>query len=420
MAPQSEQRGIAGPAGQFPLIALTVAIAVSIALIFSLYSLVPVTRPEDPALASLFVGTMMTFVMLVQVFTPALVRRFSLRWVVVGSTLLLAIGAGLTGFAPDALLLVGAVTGGVGFGFVIVAGAQGVALLVPPERLGRALGRYGLITMAASAVGSAAGVQLAVSFSDAVFGVVALMLGVVGAGFGLGIPAGVGQEHEHRRRGSEGDAVDARSDVGAPGVERPGAEWPGVERSSADRRQGGWRGMFSRVPWLVMTLLLLAVVLLSHGLTSLPVSVVAFGTAALVVFAAQAGNAIGRAVGGELESAFGPALALGVGTALLTVGGVLGVLALGTTPALTSGALIGLGIGIVQTVTLHAAMQRMDAGSASVVWNLAVDGGFWVGGIMWGLALTAGLVMPSVLVLVVALVGVGVAVVWRLRRAGSR
>ena len=148
--------------------ALTAAAALGVAIFFTLYSLIPVTRADDPALSSLFVGVMMACVMAVQAFTPALVRRFSLRLVVAVSLAVLAAGALVTGIAQGTVaLLVGAVLSGAAFGILIVAGAQGVALLVPPTHLGRALGAYGLVTMAATAVGSPAGVQLALSFSEA-------------------------------------------------------------------------------------------------------------------------------------------------------------------------------------------------------------------------------------------------------------
>ncbi|SJM68329.1 MFS transporter [Gulosibacter sp. 10] len=367
---------------------LTAAVALGVAVFFTLYSLVPVTRSDEPGLSSLFVGTMMTFVMGVQVFAPALVRRGSLRLVLAVSLAVLGIGALITGIAQGtALLLLGAVSGGAAFGVLIVAGAQGVALLVPGERLGRALGVYGLVTMAASAIGSPAGVQLALAFSPSVFGVCALVAGLLGAVLSFGIPAGVG-----------------RTGAGAADAAVPTA-----------RRRGPLAALLG-IPWLAVGLLLAAVVLLSHGLTSLPVTAAAQG-AALVVFAVQAGNALGRWLGGELEARTSARGAVLAGALLLASGGALGALVPGPASAIVSGVLLGLGVGVVQTVTLHTTMLRMDSGRASVVWNLGVDGGLWIGGILWGLAIASGLVGPGALLCSALILVLGGVLALRLRGA---
>lgn len=369
------------------VISLTAAVALGVAVFFTLYSLIPVTRADDPGLSSLFVGTMMAFVMAVQVFTPALVRRFSLRLVLTVSLALLAIGALVTGTAQVTVaLLVGAVLSGAGFGIVIVAGAQGIALLVPAQQLGRALGTYGLVTMAATALGSPAGVQLALAYSTSVFGVCAFVAGVLAAGLSLRLPPGVGTSDP-----------DPTTPPDAP-------EGGGVQRFVAG------------APWLALGLLLAVVVLLSHGLTSLPVLASSFGGAALVVFAVQLGNALGRGIGGELEARIEAPAALVVGSLSLAAGGMLGVLVSGAASMIAAGVLIGLGVGIVQTLTLHMTMRRMNPGRASVVWNLGVDGGLWVGGILWGVALASDTVGAGSVVVSVTVLALGIVMALRLRR----
>src|SRR5690606_40102411 len=120
----------------------------------------------SPGLSSWFLGTMMGFVMLVQSLTPILVSRFSLRLVLGGSMVLTAIGAVITGFSVSTpALLSGAVAAGAGFGVLIVAGSQGIALLGPESRLGRMIGIYGLVTMAAAGWGSALGRSIAATLS---------------------------------------------------------------------------------------------------------------------------------------------------------------------------------------------------------------------------------------------------------------
>lgn len=369
------------------VVSLTAAVALGVAIFFTLYSLIPVTRGEEAGLSSLFVGTMMTFVMGVQVFTPMLVRRFSLRLVLVASLVLVAVGALITGTASGTLmLLVGAVASGTGFGTLIVAGAHGVALLVPSGRLGRALGAYGLVTMAASALGSPAGLQVALTFSPPVFGLCALVAGLLGAALSFGVPGAVGKAK------TGGNAT-----VG---------------------KLRGVRALVLGTPWLVLSALLVAVILLSHGLSSLPVLAATHGSAAVVVFAVQVGNALGRGIGGELEARIKTRATFITGVVLLAAGGVCGVLITGQIAVIIAGALIGLGVGIVQAITLHTAMRRMDSGRASVVWNLAVDGGLWAGGILWGLAIASGLVATGALVFSVLLLAIAVAVVPQL--PGSR
>ena len=366
--------------------ALTAAAALGIALFFTLYSLVPVTRADDPALSSLFVGVMMACVLAVQAFTPALVRRVSLRLTVAAPLVVLAIGALVTGTAQGVIaLLVGAVLSGAAFGILIVAGSQGVGLLVPPTHLGRALGVYGLVTMAATALGSPAGVQLALTFSEAVFGVCAALAGLLGAVLALRLPRGVGT--------ADAEPVPAPRTEGSRGLGR----------------------LVAGAPWLALVLLLAAVILLSHGLTSLPVLATAFDGAALVVFAVQAGNALGRGLGGELEARSGALATLLLGVLGVAAGGVLGVLDSGAVAVLAAGALIGLGVGIVQNLVLHVAMHRMGAGRASVLWNLAVDGGLWVGGILWSAALAAGVVGAGAVATSLGVLVLGAAVAVRLR-----
>ena len=387
----------AGATTRGPVAALTATVALGIAIFFSLYSFLPVTRPESPELSSLFLGTMMAFVMGVQVFAPVLVRKFTLRVVLGASVSLLGAGALATALSSELLgLLVGAVAGGAGFGILVVAGAQGVALLVPPESLGRALGLYGLITMAAAAVGAPAGVQLAVAFSPTAFGICALIVGVVGASLAFGVPIG---------------------------IERKPEPVPATDADARDRVEGCERvisapvhAVTPGVPWAVLVFLLLGVVMLSHGLTSLPALAAASVNPALLLFGVQAANAVGRWLGGELDGRIPASTTALTGAIAVVVGGTTGVLLAGTIPALSAAVLVGAGAGIIQTVTLHTTMQRMDAGRASVVWNLAVDGGLWAGGVLWGLALAYGLVPVSVLSLSALVVATGALVAWAIRR----
>lgn len=366
---------------------LTAAASMGIAVFFTVYSLIPLTWSEVPGVSSAFIGTMMTFVMAIQVFAPALVRRYSLRWVLAGSLALMAVGALVTGLASSVpVLIAAAVPLGIGFGVMVVTGAQGVALVVSPQSLARALGVYGLVSMLGSAVGSPAGVQLTLTFSPVVFGVAASVLLCGAAALATTIPSGVGLiEPDESVRASWGSRILLVRDA------------------------------LSTAPWLIVAFLLLSIVVLSQGLTALPVTASALGGAAVVIFAVQVGNALGRGFGGELETRTGATATAALGAVCVVGGGATSVLVSDYVVMVAAGAVTGIGVGVVQSVTLHAVMLRMTPGRASVLWNLGLDGGLWTGGILWGLLLTAGLIVPGTLFFAAAVAVVAVAVIVSLR-----
>jgi|GEM_PF-2893435 len=381
-----------------PFAALTAVASLGLAIFFTLYSLIPVTRADAPGLSSVFLGTMMGCVMLVQALTPILVSRFSLRLVLGGSMVLTAVGAVITGFSVNTpALLSGAVAAGAGFGVLIVAGSQGIALLVPEERLGRMIGIYGLVTMASAALGSPLGVQLALTFSPSAFGLAAVIIGVLAVGLSFGIPAAVGKRH---------DGQDRSQRISSAEPTRP---------AFSNRLQLIGRAL-AEAPWLVLGFLIVGVALLSHGLSSLPVITSSYVSAAVVIFSVQAGNALGRWFGGELEARSTTGITVLTAAALLAAGGVLGVVTTSSALVVLAGVLIGVGVGVVQTVTLHTSMRLMSAGRASVMWNLSVDAGLWTGGILWGVALTSNFVVAGVLVLSALILMTGLALMVQLKQ----
>lgn len=365
---------------------LTAVAAVGVAVFFALYSLLPVTRPDAPELGSLFMGTMMAFVMAVQVFVPLLVRRWSLRLVLALALFLLALGALLAGSAVGAgLLLPAAALSGAGFGVIVVVGTQGVALFVPEASLGRALGAYGLVTLLASAFGSPVGVQFALAASPAIFGIGAAALCAAAAGAASRLPGGAGRE---RRQAG-----------------RPRRMWAAPRRA---RLAGG--------PWAELAFLLVGVLLLSHGLSSFAVLGSVAGSAALVIFCVQLGNAIGRWLGGELERWLPAGATWALVAGCVSAAAIAGVLVPGVAAVVVFGLLLGLGIGAVQTVTLHAVLLRLEAGRASVLWNLSVDAGLGAGGVGWGVALAAGRAVPVVVLVSCAALVLGLVLAARARR----
>src|SRR5699024_8228769 len=105
-----------------------------------------------------------------------------------------------------------------------------------------------------------------------------------------------------------------------------------------------------------------------------------------------------------------------VGSLGLAAGGVLGVLVGGPAPMIAAGALIGLGVAIVQTLTLHISVRRMDPGRASVGGDLGGGGGRGIGGILRGVGLASGVVGAGALVVSVVVLALGGAVAFRRRQ----
>lgn len=378
---------------QRALFAVTMTVSFGIAIFFSLYSLIPLTRTSFPGESSLLLGVLMTLAIGVQALTPLVIRRFSLRVALNLAIILLGVGAFLATITDAlSLLLVASALVGTGFGLLVVAGVQGVALVTTPARLGAMLSLYGLITMASTAVGSPLGVQLALSLPRPVFGIVTMLLALIAVVVSLGIPAATG-----RGAGSTDEAES--TDMGAEAGHR--------------RFSQKWRSALDGLPWLVITLMMLAMLMLSQALSGLPTAAIAYASAALIVFAAQAGNAVGRGIASAVETKLSARGAQFAAALLTIVGGVLGAFIATPAAALTAAALVGIGVGVMQTVSLHVLMLSLPAGKASVTWNLALDSGLWIGGMLWGLALAHEVFVPGVLALCILLLGTGIALMAR-------
>jgi hypothetical protein len=132
------------------------------------------------------------------------------------------------------------------------------------------------------------------------------------------------------------------------------------------------------------------------------------------------GCAAGRGIGGELGRWIPPGGVWAVAAAPAGIGGVLGMLLPEFAAGLLWALLLGVGAGAVQTVTLHAVLRRVEAGRASVVWNLAVDGGLWAGGVLWGLALAYGFVGGAVVGASVVVLALAAVLAFGAARGSSR
>lgn len=118
---------------------------------------------------------------------------------------------------------------------------------------------------------------------------------------------------------------------------------------------------------LTLVFLLLAVLFLSHGITSLPVLAADILGPAATILLVQLGTAAGRWLGGFAEPRLTRSSTILLAPALILAGGLTGVYGSTGFVVAASVVVLGAGIGTAQTVALHTAMRRTDPGRASVV-----------------------------------------------------
>ncbi len=319
--------------------------------------------------AGLVTTVMLVSTVAAQTVVPVVVGRFGLSRVLSAGLVLLGGPAPLyvVGRHLWSVLLVSAVRG-LGFAIVTVLLPLVAGLLAPPGRRGEAIGVYGL----AIAIPNLAGVPLGVALTAAggfrwvAFGAAAPLLA-------LPLARSVGRTLR--------SAVTA--DESAPG---PARATPPVKSSgSAVRRVLG------------AVLVLLVVTLAGGGvLTFLPVArpTGALAGVALLMFGAT--GALGRWRAGVLSDRLGDRLLLPISVVVAAAGLI--VLAVGlalpdTALLLLGSAVLGLGYGSVQNITLLVAFSRAGPAhqtTASAVWNAGYDSGTAIGALLVGMIAAAG------------------------------
>ncbi|GAB2552080.1 MFS transporter [Kribbella endophytica] len=334
--------------------------------------------------AGLSTGAMMFAAVAVELVVPATLRRLGYRTT-------LAIGLVLLG-APSLLLILTSslplvlavcVIRGAGLAIMVVGAVALVAELTPPGRRGEALGVYGVVVGLPAALGLPLGVYL-----TGVVGFETLfVLAAVCSLMGLAVLPG------------------------------------GPDRATDDDEQhhvkvlGGLRGS-----GLLMPAGVFAAVTLAAGIsvTFLPLASQnhTLVAAALLVQAVAAPGA--RWLAGWFGDRIGPRRLLAPALVLAAVGA--GALAFVGTPAAVLGgaACFGLGFGAAQNLTLAIMYDRSPRsryGQVSALWNLAYDGGWGAGAILFGFVV-AGIGYPTAFALTAAIVAL--AIVPALRGVGAR
>ena len=310
--------------------------------------------------AGLSTGAMMLSAVGVELLVP----RMLARW---GYQVVLGLGLVLLG-APSLVLLTTAslpavlavcVVRGAGLAILVVGAVALVADLTPAARRGEGLGIYGIAVGVPAVIGLPLGVYLTnrIGF-DALF-VLAAISSLAGLVTLVGLPARVSAGEQH------------------------------VKVLGGVRRSG-----------LLMPTFVFAAVTVAAGIsvTFLPLAVAAdkqsLVATALLLQAATAPGA--RWLAGRYGDRVGPAKLLAPALVLAALGAGSLVL-IGTPIAIVVGStLFGLGFGAAQNLTLTLMYNRVPAsryGQVSALWNLAYDGGWGMGAIIFG-AVVAGTGFP--------------------------
>jgi MFS family permease len=291
-----------------------------------------------------------------------------------------SLGYGLSDGLPSVLAM--SAVRGVGFAILTVTGSATVALLVPPARLGAAIGVYGLAIALPMLLWLPASVPIADRLGFwAVFALGALPV--------AGIPA-------TRALGR------AMARTGRPAPARAGDAPVPSEAGLGDllRRVGP-------------SMAILLSVTLSGGaiLTFLPQLVESSSTAALSLFLLSLGAAVSRWLAGSLADRVGPKPFL-VPLLLLTAAGLAAIAWwIGHAPPiwvlLIAVIVVGIGYGALQNLTLMVAFQavsRERVNQASAAWNMGFDAGTGLGALVTGYLATAFSFPAAYLVLAAACV----------------
>ncbi|MGO1942433.1 MAG: MFS transporter [Yaniella sp.] len=310
-------------------------------------------------LTAVAAGTILTIMMVavvaVQPLAPVLNNHFGPRMTFFAALSLQAAGnllSLLTHF-PLFALVSGSVVGGLGFGILVVIGTAAVPSTVAPERLGKALGYFGVTTSGATAIGAPAGLWLinimpAIGFRWLAFGFILLALPAL-----LAIP----QQHQTSNTASR--------DVGQP----------------VDGRMR-WGG-------LITVLLPVSIVLTTFGL------LLAFGPAAhsaspaLYIVSMQIFAIIGRFLASSSLDRRAPVSVMSAGIVVTLIGLMFTALLPAGTALIIAMMVLGFGIGAVQASSLLLCFEQSGSTNrGSVAWNMTFDIGLGVAGLVGGFGFT--------------------------------
>ncbi|GLY80871.1 hypothetical protein [Actinoallomurus iriomotensis] len=330
------------------LLAVTFLAFVNYAALLSVVPLWSATGGAAGVAVGSTTGVMMAATVATQLAVPWLFKVFSLRAMVVLGAALLGAPAPLyvlsAGIAPITAITV---VRGVGFAFVVTAGATLVADLAADGRLSSSASLYGVAAALPNLAALAGGIWVAREWGFPVvfWGSAAVCL--AGAVLALLLPRG------HRGTFHLGSMADIRH-IAVP-----------------------------------IALFLMTAGSFGAATTFLPVALRGAGTASWALFAASVGLVAARLGAGAFGDRYGAGRLVPV--SVLCCAAALGIIALALTGAhdllIVGTALLGVGFGACQNDSFVLSIQRLGegrGGTASTIWNVAYDGGVGVGAVTLG------------------------------------
>jgi MFS family permease len=322
--------------------------------------------------AGLSTGAMMLSAVGVELLVPRMLARWGYQVVLgLGLILLGAPSVVLLATASLPVVLAVCVVRGAGLAILVVGAVALVAEITPARRRGEALGIYGLAVGVPAVIGLPLGVYLINLVGFGVLFVLAAFTSLAGLVTLVGLPARVGTEEQH---------VNVLG-----GVRRSGLLMPTFVFAAVTVAAG-----------ISVTFLPLAVAGDKHSLIA----------TALLLQAAAAPGA--RWLAGRYGDRVGPAKLLAPALILAALGAGSLVLIGNGLVVLAGSTLFGIGFGAAQNLTLTMMYNRVPTaryGQVSALWNLAYDGGWGMGAIVFGLMVSgvgfaAGFAITAVVVAV--------------------
>jgi len=342
--------------GQFGrLLVLVFGSGLSMYLLTSVVPLYLAANGSGGIGAGLSTGAMMLSAVAVELLVPRMLARWGHQRVLgLGLILLGAPSLVLLATASLPVVLAVCVVRGAGLAILVVGAVALVADITPAHRRGEALGVYGVAVGVPAVIGLPLGVYLTnlIGF-DALFVVAALSsLGVLG--LLAGMPRGAAAEEQHVKV------------------------------------LGGLRGSGLLMPTLVFAAVTVAA---GISVTFLPLAVAEdkHSLVATALLLQAIGAPIARWLAGRYADRVGPAKLLAPALVLATLGAGSLVL-IGNSVAILAGSILfGVGFGAAQNLTIALMYNRVDRsryGQVSALWNLAYDGGWGIGAMVFGVVVS--------------------------------
>lgn len=323
--------------------------------------------------AGLSTGAMMLSAVAMELLVPAMLVRFGYRGTLgLGLVLLGAPSLALLFTSSLPLVLAVCVVRGAGLAILVVGAVALVAELTPAHRRGEGLGVYGVVVGLPAGIGLPLGVYLTGVVGFELLFVLAAIASLAGLAMLPGMP--------QRSTGGEPQHV---------------------------KVLGGLRGSGLLMPTFVFAAVTVAA---GISVTFLPLGAENHLVVAVALLIQAVTAPLARWVAGRLGDRIGPVKLLAPALVLAALGAA-SLIFIGTAAAVIVGAaFFGIGFGAAQNLTLATMYDRVPKsryGQVSAIWNLAYDGGWGVGAIVFGFVV-AGTGYPLAFGLTAAIVALAV------------